>query len=130
LTALENVALPLELAGRPAKSGRERALALLDRVGLADRRDAFPAVLSGGEQQRVAAARAVAMAPALVLADEPTGNLDDESAAAVLALLVELVREQGSALIVVTHAPLVAAACGRSLRLEHGVLTANNGRAQ
>ncbi|MGE3172792.1 MAG: ABC transporter ATP-binding protein [Planctomycetota bacterium] len=122
LTALENIALPLELAGRPAAAGRARAAELLARVGLGDRQGAFPAVLSGGEQQRVAAARALALRPPLVLADEPTGNLDDEAAAAVMDLLAELVRDHGSALLVVTHAAAVAARCERRLRLEHGVL--------
>jgi putative ABC transport system ATP-binding protein len=127
LTALENVMLPLELAGRPLSASRARAEELLGRIGLLDRAAAFPAVLSGGEQQRIAAARAVAMAPALVLADEPTGNLDDEAAQAVLDLLLVLVREAGSALCVVTHAPAVAARCDRVLRLEHGVLSPRDG---
>jgi putative ABC transport system ATP-binding protein len=127
LTALENVMLPLELAGRPLSEGRTRARELLAAVGLHDRPGAFPAVLSGGEQQRVAVARALALAPALVLADEPTGNLDDESAAAVLDLLGALVQQAGSALLVVTHASIVAQRCRRVLRLEHGVLAAADG---
>lgn len=122
LTALENVALPLELQGVPSASGRARARELLAAIGLGDRGDAFPAVLSGGEQQRIAVARAVATRPLVVLADEPTGNLDDDSAAAVLSLLAALVQQHGSALLVVTHAEMVAARCARVLRLDHGAL--------
>ncbi len=125
LTALENVALPLELVRQPAATGRARARELLAGVGLLDRATAFPAVLSGGEQQRIAVARALALRPTVVLADEPTGNLDDESATAVLDLLLGLGRESGSALVVVTHAAMVARRCQRLLRLEHGVLHAD-----
>ena len=122
LTALENVQLPLELAREPAAAARARAMDLLAAVGLADRASAFPAVLSGGEQQRLAVARALSTSPPLVLADEPTGNLDDESAKPVLALLTSLVQERGSSLLVVTHAVQVAARCSRRVRLDHGVL--------
>ena len=100
LTARENVALPLALAGRA--DPRARA-ALLERVGLAARAEHYPAELSGGEQQRVAVARALAHRPALVVADEPTGNLDSHSGADVLALLDELRREEGAALLLATH---------------------------
>jgi predicted ABC-type transport system involved in lysophospholipase L1 biosynthesis ATPase subunit len=127
LTALENVLLPLELARRDRSSSERRARALLDAVGLADRADSFPAVLSGGEQQRIAVARALATEPVLVLADEPTGNLDDESAETVLSLLSQLIASQNGSLVVVTHALSVAARCDRSLRLEHGALREGSG---
>jgi len=122
LTALENVQLPLELGRHPAAAARARAMELLLAVGLADRCDAYPAVLSGGEQQRLAVARALSTSPALVLADEPTGNLDDESAQQVLDLLFALVHERGSSLLLVTHAAAVAARCQLCVRLEHGRL--------
>ena len=109
LTVLENVLLPLELAGDRSAAGRERALALLGRVGLEHRRDAFPDVLSGGEQQRIAVARALVTDPALVLADEPTGNLDQDSAGIVLELLQELARE-GHTVLMATHSRAAAAA--------------------
>jgi putative ABC transport system ATP-binding protein len=127
LTVAENIALPLELAGVPAAAARERVRDLLQRVGLADRALAWPEVLSGGEQQRVAVARAVATRPQLLLSDEPTGNLDDRAAALVLALLHELRREVGAALVVVTHSPAAAASCDRRLRLDGGVLRAEGG---
>jgi putative ABC transport system ATP-binding protein len=127
LTVAENIALPLELAGVPAAAARERVRDLLQRVGLADRALAWPEVLSGGEQQRVAVARAVATRPQLLLCDEPTGNLDDRAAALVLALLHELRREVGAALVVVTHSPAAAASCDRRLRLDGGVLRAEGG---
>jgi putative ABC transport system ATP-binding protein len=122
LTALENVQLPLELGRQPAAAARSRAMELLEAVGLADRAGAYPAVLSGGEQQRLAVARALSTSPALVLADEPTGNLDDESAQQVLDLLFALVAERGGSLLLVTHAAAVAARCERRVRLEHGRL--------
>ncbi|NNE47471.1 MAG: ABC transporter ATP-binding protein [Rhodothermales bacterium] len=102
LTVLENVLLPMELAGR--ENGREaRARALLDRVGLVDRAHSYPDRLSGGEQQRVALVRALAHDPVLVLADEPTGNLDYQSGRGVMHLFVELVRQDGKTMLVVTH---------------------------
>ena len=107
LSAEENVALPLALAGRRDPA---RVRALLERVGLAERRAHHPSELSGGEQQRIAVARAIVHRPALVLADEPTGNLDSQSGAEVLALLAELVREERVALVVATHDAAVAAA--------------------
>ncbi len=124
LTVAENIALPLELADVPADAARARAAELLQRIGLHDRASAWPEVLSGGEQQRVAVARALAGRPQLVLCDEPTGNLDDASATLVLALLDELRRDHGCALIVVTHSRDAAAICERQLRLEGGVLHA------
>lgn len=122
LSVAENVALPLELAGAPAAEGRARAAELLARVGLADRAAAWPDVLSGGEQQRVAVARALATRPAVLLCDEPTGNLDDASARVVLDLLNGLRREHECALIVVTHSEATAALCDRRLHLDGGVL--------
>jgi putative ABC transport system ATP-binding protein len=124
LTVAENVALPLELAGARRAHASPRVVELLARVGLADRAAAWPDVLSGGEQQRVAVARALATRPRLVLCDEPTGNLDDAAAAAVLGLLHELRRESGCALLIVTHSERAAATCDRRLRLERGALCA------
>ena len=120
LTVEENVCLPLELAGRLDKAGRGRALELLDSVGLADRRDSYPDVLSGGEQQRVAIARALAPNPLLLLADEPTGNLDLETAQEITDLLVSSAREAGKTLIAATHSRELAAIGDRVLRIEDG----------
>jgi putative ABC transport system ATP-binding protein len=103
LTVIENITLPLELRGRARKEAEDRARALLERVGLADRADTFPDKLSGGEQQRVAIARALVTEPALVLADEPTGNLDEETGDSVLNLLLELTRGVGRTLVMATH---------------------------
>jgi putative ABC transport system ATP-binding protein len=121
LTVLENVTLPLELAGQ-TQSMRQRAGALLERVGLGDRLDTYPDKLSGGEQQRVAIARALIHDPLLVLADEPTGNLDDETGERVLRLLLELTRDAGKTLIMATHAPEIAQQADRVLHLVHGKL--------
>ncbi len=122
LTVAENVALPLELNGLP--DGAARVAELLARVGLAARADSFPDRLSGGEQQRVAVARALVHRPALVLADEPTGNLDGESGAQVMALLNGLVQETGGALVMVTHDRTLAEAGDRLLTLHDGQLVA------
>jgi len=124
LTVAENIALPLELAGRATTDARERIAALLERVGLADRADAWPRVLSGGEQQRVAVARALAPSPQLLLCDEPTGNLDDAAAALVLDLISQLRAEQGCAVVLVTHSASAAAICDRRLHLDGGQLRA------
>jgi len=121
-TALENVALPGRIAGRGAAEIGRRALALLEEVGLAERRDHFPGQLSGGEQQRVALCRALLLEPALVLADEPTGNLDPVAGDAVFRLLVDLQRRHGTTAVVVTHNPELARRCGRISQLEDGVL--------
>ena len=118
----ENVMLPAMALGVPRSRARGRALELLDRVGLADRATHTPFELSGGEQQRVALARALMNAPGLLLADEPTGNLDRDTGAQILELLFGLARDQAHALAVVTHAPEVAARCDRVLHLEGGVL--------
>lgn len=121
LTVLENVMLPLELAGR-TRSNQKVALDLLDRVGLADRADAFPDKLSGGEQQRVAVARALIGDPMLILADEPTGNLDDEVGRSVLGLFLELVRDAGKTLLVATHSREVAQHADHVYRILDGHL--------
>jgi lipoprotein-releasing system ATP-binding protein len=119
-TALENVQMPLLLAGeRPAAAAR-RAAELLAEVGLAERGHHRPGELSGGEQQRVAIARAIARAPQLLLADEPTGNLDRVTGDAVFALLQRLNRERGLTIVIVTHNAELALACGRTLRLDSG----------
>ena len=120
LTALENVMLPLELAGR--KDARAAAAGILDRVGLAARVTHYPKQLSGGEQQRVAIARAFVTKPRLLLADEPTGNLDTETGARVIDLLFELNREQGTTLLLVTHDAALSHRCGREIRLAAGRL--------
>ncbi len=120
LSAAENVELPLQLTGVPAAARGARVSALLDRVGLADRADALPAQLSGGEMQRIAIARALAHEPELLLADEPTGNLDSANGAAILALLRELTDERGVALILVTHSDEAAAICHRAIHLRDG----------
>src|SRR5881296_303729 len=118
LTAIENVAMPLELAGRPQRL--ERARELLDAVGLVDRADHYPSQLSGGEQQRVAIARALALRPPLVLADEPTGNLDSATGAQIIELLLALNREHGSTLVLVTHDEALAARGQRIVALRDG----------
>ena len=121
LNALDNVMLPLELAGNPR--AREIARPWLERVGLGARLTHYPKHLSGGEQQRVALARAFAPNPALLLADEPTGNLDAATGAAVIELMFELNREEGATLILVTHDEALARRCSRVLRMEAGRLT-------
>ncbi|MBU5637116.1 ABC transporter ATP-binding protein [Geomonas sp. Red69] len=122
LTVEENVLLPLELAGLLTPVQRRRAGELLDAVGLADRSRAFPDRLSGGEQQRVAVARALVHAPKLVLADEPTGNLDAETGRQVLDLFQRLLRPAGTTLVLVTHSSEVATLADRVLSIKDGVL--------
>ncbi|MBN9425842.1 MAG: ABC transporter ATP-binding protein [Burkholderiales bacterium] len=117
LNAVQNVAVPLLLSGERAASAQARSAALLTRVGLGARLDARPRELSGGEQQRVALARALINEPALVLADEPTGNLDPATAGQALALIAELVAASGAALLLVTHSEQAAAIAERRLRL-------------
>ena len=118
LTARENVQVPLELAG--GEGARERAEELLARVGLGDRVHHYPTQLSGGEQQRVAIARAFVHSPRILFADEPTGNLDAATGARVVELLLELNRERGTTLVLVTHDPELAARAGRVIRLADG----------
>jgi putative ABC transport system ATP-binding protein len=118
MTALENVMVPMELAG--AKDARSRAEAELAAVGLGGRLDHYPAQLSGGEQQRVAIARATAPRPKLLLADEPTGNLDAQTGAAIVDLLFERVEAAGAGLLVITHDPAVAERAGRIVRIADG----------
>lgn len=113
----QNVAIPLLLAGTDAAGARTRAVALLERLGLGGRAQSLPRELSGGEQQRVALARALVHRPRLILADEPTGNLDPKTGAAALALIDEQVREHGAALLMVTHSAQAAAIAGRRLTL-------------
>ncbi|HEY3228216.1 MAG TPA: ABC transporter ATP-binding protein [Roseiflexaceae bacterium] len=122
LTVLENLLLPLELNGRTSARDRAHALDLLDQVGLADRRDAYPDRLSGGEQQRIAIARALVHDPLLVLADEPTGNLDVETGIQVLDLLDTLTRRAGKNLLMVTHSPDVVGMADRVFRIAEGHL--------
>ncbi len=119
-TALENVMLPLELAGDAG--AREAAQALLERVGVGDRLGHYPKQLSGGEQQRVAIARAFVTRPALLLADEPTGNLDADTGANIIELMFELNRERGTTLLLVTHDETLSRRCTRVLRLGGGML--------
>jgi putative ABC transport system ATP-binding protein len=124
LTVWENVVLPLELKGSTDGEVHRQAESLLDAVGLLDRRQTFPDRLSGGEQQRVAIARALVHDPLLVLADEPTGNIDEETGQQVLALLDRLTRQAGKNLILVTHSPDAAAYADRILYLRDGQLKA------
>jgi putative ABC transport system ATP-binding protein len=122
LTAEENVMLPMELAGNGSGDGPARARELLDRVGLADRRDHYPVQLSGGEQQRVALARAFVVEPPIVMADEPTGNLDSTNGRLVLDLLLARNKNAGTTLVLVTHDAEVAAMADRKIVLRDGVV--------
>ena len=130
LTVEENLLMPLELAGRDDAAGRARARGLLERVGLADRAASFPDRLSGGEQQRVAVARALVHDPALILADEPTGTLDADTAAVVLDLLDRLVRELGKTVVMVTHSREVVGVADRVFAVQHGQLVEQGGAAR
>ncbi len=127
LTALENVLVPLELLGRDGTHRRRWGRQLLERVGLGSRMDHLPGELSGGEQQRVGLARAFAGEPAILLADEPTGNLDRETGREVAELLQELNREMGTTLVLVTHDLELASRAERTVRLRAGVLDRNGG---
>ena len=118
MTALENVAVPLELAGR--KDAFARAAAELHLVGLGERLSHYPAQLSGGEQQRVALARALAPDPAILVADEPTGNLDEATGQSIMDLIFESRRQRGATLVLVTHDPALASRCDRTIRLRSG----------
>jgi lipoprotein-releasing system ATP-binding protein len=122
-TALENAEMPMRIARRPAAERRARATRLLERVGLGERLAHRPGMLSGGEQQRVAIARALIMEPSLLLADEPTGDLDEHTADSLHDLLRGMHREHGLTSVIATHNPRLAAACDGVLRLEDGRLT-------
>ncbi len=126
MTALENVAVPLELAG--ARDAFARARAELAAVGLAERVTHYPAQLSGGEQQRVALARAIAPRPAILVADEPTGNLDEATGASIVDLMFALKRDRATTLVLVTHDLALAARCDRTIRLRSGSIEAETVR--
>jgi lipoprotein-releasing system ATP-binding protein len=125
-SAVENAMMPLRIARVAAADARPRAELLLTRVGLGDRLDHRPGMLSGGEQQRVAVSRALVMQPSLLLADEPTGDLDEATADALHQLLRDMHREFGLTAIIATHNPRLAAQCDRTLRLEGGRLSSNS----
>ncbi len=125
LSALENVEMPLLIAGARGAEARARAMGMLDAVGLADRVDHRPAALSGGQQQRVAIARALVNRPAIVWADEPTGNLDSQSAAEIIGLIQRLNQEHGQTFVLVTHAAEVAASMHRIIRMRDGRIVAD-----
>jgi putative ABC transport system ATP-binding protein len=125
LTALENVLLPHELNADSKEDGMSRARDLLSSVGLGDRMDHYPVQLSGGEQQRVALARAFILRPPIVLADEPTGNLDTTNGAHVLELLLNLNRTEGTTLVLVTHDPVLATYANRRITLRDGLIIAD-----
>lgn len=125
MTALENVALPLEFAS--SENPMAQAMTALEKVGLGERVDHFPGELSGGEQQRVALARAFVAKPSLLLADEPTGNLDRETGALVMDLLFELQKEHGTTLVLVTHDEALASRCHRSVMMIDGLLQEKSG---
>ncbi len=129
LTVEENLRLPLELTGKDDAAGRARARSLLERVGLDDRAGSYPDRLSGGEQQRVAVARALVHDPALILADEPTGTLDADTAAVVLDLFDRLVRELGKTVVMVTHSREVVGVADRVFVVQHGQLVEQRGDA-
>ena len=122
LSAFDNVELPLLLTGLSSRERHERVAAVLALVGLTDRADHYPSELSGGQQQRVAIARALVTDPALIVADEPTGDLDRNTGEEVLSLLDQLVHELGKTIVMVTHDPKAAARAGRMVHLEKGVL--------
>ncbi len=124
LTAEENVLLPYELTGGNGSKGRERARTLLESVGLLDRRDHYPVQLSGGEQQRVALARAFMVRPPILLADEPTGNLDSQNGQHVLELLISLNQREGTTLVLVTHDPVLSGRATRRIVLRDGLIVA------
>ena len=128
MTALENVAIPLELAGR--RDAFDQARGALEAVGLSHRLEHFPGQLSGGEQQRTAIARAFAPSPRLLLADEPTGNLDGATGEEVISLLFGLQAHSGATLILITHAPSLAGRCQRQIRLQDGRIAADSGQPE
>lgn len=122
LTALENVMVPIELRGTPYKEVKERAEQLLQSVGLKERTHHYPSQLSGGEQQRTGLARAFIHQPSILFADEPTGNLDDETSLQIEQLLFDLNRQQGTTLVIVTHDMKLAERCNRVIRLQQGMV--------
>lgn len=122
LTAEENVLLPHELTGGAAAGGRQRARELLESVGLPDRRDHYPVQLSGGEQQRVALARAFMVRPPILLADEPTGNLDSQNGQHILDLLIAINQREGTTLVLVTHDQALSSRAGRRITLRDGLV--------
>ena len=130
LNVADNIRLVLELNRVPAREAQQRVEKLLDAVGLADRAVSYPDVLSGGEQQRVAIARALCHEPAVVLADEPTGNLDDATAEVVLDLLDRMVRERGGTMLIATHSVRVASVCDREIEIHGGRLGAASGAVE
>ena len=125
-TAVENVQIPMFETDRSASERRERAAELVKLVGLAPRLDHFPSKLSGGERQRVAIARSLANEPSLLLADEPTGNLDSENAHAILDLIIRLQQEQGRTMVLVTHDPTIAERAQRILRMKDGRIVSDD----
>jgi putative ABC transport system ATP-binding protein len=127
LTVMENLLFPTELAGRPRRWSHDRAVTLAEAVGLAERLQSYPDRLSGGEQQRVAIARSLMLSPRLLLADEPTGNLDSDTGARVLDLLLRLTGEQGTTLLLATHSMELAAVLGRRLELRDGRIVHDSG---
>jgi putative ABC transport system ATP-binding protein len=127
LNALENVMFPAEV--NKDRAARAKALALLEKVGLPDRAANFPEQLSGGEQQRVAICRAVINGPALIFADEPTGNLDSRNSEGIIELLVDLQRRQATTLVMATHSPTLAARADRIIRLHDGIVSPSTDRA-
>ena len=122
LTVADNIRLVLELNAVEGAAAEQRIAELLDAVGLADRADSFPDLLSGGEQQRVAIARALSHKPAVLLADEPTGNLDENTAESIIELLETLIRDAGGTMIMATHSAAIAATCDRTFELHNGKL--------
>ena len=125
-TAVENVQIPMFETDRSASERRERAVELVKLVGLEPRLDHFPSKLSGGERQRVAIARSLANEPSLLLADEPTGNLDSENAHAILDLIIRLQQEQGRTMVLVTHDPTIAERAQRILRMKDGRIVSDD----
>lgn len=123
LTALENVELPMEALNRPKKERKTQALKLLEAVGMEDRADYKPLKLSGGEQQRVAIARALANDPSIILADEPTGNLDSKTGAAIVSLMDKLRKDRGTTIVIVTHSRTAAGACDFAFTIKDGIIT-------
>jgi putative ABC transport system ATP-binding protein len=126
LTAFENVVLPHQLAGGSLREGVDRANSLLDQVGLASRSDHYPRQLSGGEQQRVALARAFMLRPDILLADEPTGNLDSQNGKHILSLMASMNRQHGTTLVLVTHDPILAGSAERQILLNDGRIATEN----